>query len=208
MRILILPLLRVLTLHNTTMDYINHSLYIFLFTLCYISIISSTSVLHTVTMFTNHTFYYINVLCYFINHHLRLYLYLYTIIIIHLVILRFNDVPCIHVFICPTIHCCRGMSISFDETCMTIPILNGTMFCIFIICYIPFLLQITVTCKMYSPACKYFISHIIKHSLIYTAQDQNYICIHIKILSHVIICYSYTLEYHPSTPHNTHINIH
>ena len=61
--ILILPLLSVLTLHNTTMDNINHILYIFLFTLCYISIIPFTSIFHTVTMFTNHTFYYINVLC-------------------------------------------------------------------------------------------------------------------------------------------------
>ena len=90
------------------------------------------------------------------------------------------------------------MSISFDETCMHIPILNGTMFYIISICYIQILLQIIVTCKMYSPACKYFISPIIKHSFIYTAQDQNYNCIHIKILSHVIICYSYTLEFHPS----------
>ena len=53
---------------------------------------------------------------------------------------------------------------------------------------------------MYLPASKYvinFVSSIIKHSLIYTAQDQNYICIHIKILPHVILCNSYTLELHP-----------
>ena len=196
--ILLLPLLSVLTLHNTTMDNINHILYIFLFTLYYISVVPFASIFHTVTMFTNHTFYYVNVLCYYINRHPQLYPFLHTIIIIHLDILRFKDIPCIHVFICPTIHCCRGVSISFDVTCMPIPILNGTMFYIVIICYIPFLLQIIVTCKMYSPACKYFISPIIEHSLIYTAQDQNYNCIHIKILSHVIICYSYTLEFHPS----------
>ena len=50
---------------------------------------------------------------------------------------------------------------------------------------------------MYLPASKYviyFVSSIIKHSLIYTAQDQNYICIHIKILPHVILCNSYTVS--------------
>ena len=72
--------------------------------------------------------------------------------IIQLVILRFNDVPCIHVFLCPTIQCYKGMSITFDETCMCIPILNGTMFYFAIICYISFLLKFIVTCKY----CKYY----------------------------------------------------
>ena len=125
---LILPLLSVLTLQITIMDNINDILYIFLFTLFYISIIPFTSIFHTITIFTNHIVYYINVLCYLINRHPRLYPYLHTINIIHLVILRFNDVPRIHVFICPTIHCYKGMSITFDDTCMRIPILNGTMF--------------------------------------------------------------------------------
>ena len=110
---LILPLLSVLTLHNTTMDNINNILIIFLFTLCYISIIPFTSILHVITIFTNHIVYYINVLCCLINRHPRLYPFLHTINIIHLVILRFNDVPRIHVFICPTIYCYKGMSITF-----------------------------------------------------------------------------------------------
>ena len=155
--------------------------------------------------------YYINVLCYLINRHPRLYPYLHTINIIHLVILRFNDVPRIHVFICPTIHCYKGVSITFDDTCMRIPILNGTMFYFVIIFYIPFLFQLIVTCKMYLPASKYviyFVSSIIKHSLIYTAQDQNYICIHIKILPYVILCNSYTLELHPILYTYLHILIH
>ena len=125
---LILPLLSVLTLQITIMDNINDIVYIFLFTLFYISIIPLTSIFHTITIFTNHIVYYINVLCYLINRHPRLYPYLHTINIIHLVILRFNDVLRIHVFICPTIHCYKGMSITFDDICMCIPILNGTMF--------------------------------------------------------------------------------
>ena len=90
------------------------------------------------------------------------------------------------------------MSISLDETCMRIPILNGTIF-YFVIIIIQFLLQTITTCKLYLPANKYivaFVSSIIKHSLIYAAEDQNYNCIHIKILSRVILCYSYTLEFH------------
>ena len=196
---LILPLLSVLTLQITIMDSINDILYIFLFTLCYISIIPFTSIFHAITIFTNHIVYYINVLCYFINCHPGLYPFLHTINIIHLDILRINDVPRIHVFICPTIHCYKGMSITFDETCMRIPILNGTMFYFVIILYIPFLLQFIVTCKMYLPASNFvidFVSSIIKHSLVYTDQDQNYICIHIKILPHVILCNSYTLVLH------------
>ena len=91
------------------------------------------------------------------------------------------------------------MSISFDETCMRIPILNGTLFYLVIICYISFLLKIVVTCKMYLPASKHivdFVSSIIKHSLIYTAQDQNYIVpchilllIHFEVPPHIIIAY-------------------
>ena len=149
------------------MDNINDILYIFLFTLCYIGIIPFTSIFHAITIFTNHIVYYMNVLCYFINRHPGLYLFLHTINMIHLVILRFNDVPRIHVFICPTLHCYKGMSITFDETCMRIPILNGTMFNFVIIFYIPFLLQFIVTCKMYLPASKYvidFVSSINKHS--------------------------------------------
>ena len=84
-------LLSVLTLQITIMDNINDIVYIFLFTLCYISIIPFTSIFHTITIFTNHIVYYINELCYLINRHPRLYPYLHTINIIHLVILRFND---------------------------------------------------------------------------------------------------------------------
>ena len=62
---LILPLLSVLTFYNITMDNINYVLYIFLLTLCYISIIPFTSIFHSVTMFTSHIVYDINVLCYF-----------------------------------------------------------------------------------------------------------------------------------------------
>ena len=122
----------------------NDILYIFLFTSCYISIIPFTSIFHAITIFTNHIVHYINELCYFINRHPGLYPFLHTINIIHLVFLRFNDVPRIHVFICPTIHCYKGMSITFDDTCMRIPILNGTMFYFVIIFYIPFLFQLIV----------------------------------------------------------------
>ena len=75
---------------------------------------------------------------------------------------------------------------------------HNVLFCYYILYSI--LLQLIVTCKMYLPASKYvidFVSSIIKHSLFYTAQDQNYICIHIKILPHFILCNPFTLELHP-----------
>ena len=174
----------------------------------YIYIIPFTSIFHAITIFTNHIVYYLNVLCNFINRHPGLYPFLQTINIIHLVILRFNDVPRIHVFICPTIHCYKGMSITFDDTCMRIPILTGTMFYFVIIFYIPFLLQLMVTCKMYLPASKYvidFVSSIIKHSLIILLKIK---IIFVFISKYCHMSYYVTHTLWSSTPCYTHIYTH